>query len=72
MFPERFYRLEDVALMRGQRVVLPGEPEPEWLRRAAANRRALVQLRADRRANRTQARARIAGRLRFVFARRGA
>lgn len=72
MFPERFCRLEDVALMRGRRVVLPGEREPEWLRRADATRRALVQLRADRRANRTQARTRVAGRLRFVFARRGA
>lgn len=70
MFPERFCRLEDVALMSNHRAVLPGQREPEWLRRAAAADEALRALREEQRCARAPRG--LARRLRLALAHREA
>ena len=41
--------IRDLAAMQNHRVILPGEREPEWLRRAAEHARILPELQAEQR-----------------------
>jgi hypothetical protein len=43
----RLYSTEDVRLLSRQRLIFPGDPEPEWLRRNAAFARRLAELRQE-------------------------
>lgn|GEM_PF-2585572 len=52
MIGNHFTHLDYVAFANYRRFVHPGEGEPEWLRRAAAEQRALGELRAERRRQR--------------------
>jgi hypothetical protein len=44
--------LDELVRANHHRFVHPGEPEPEWVRRAASQHQALRELRADLRAER--------------------
>ncbi len=59
----------DLAAMQNHRVILAGEREPEWLRRAAEYARILPELQAEQRAARAALlRERgLVGRLRLVL-----
>lgn len=52
MFSNQMSDLEQLANANYGKFVHPGQPEPEWVRRAASHQRALADLRADARAER--------------------
>ncbi len=48
VFPHNISDLEDLRHVVGKKMILPGEPEPQWLRRNAAFARALRTPAPDR------------------------
>ena len=62
-------RYEDALRSSQPRIILPGDPEPEWLYRNAENQRVLGLLRAERREIRdARLHRRIVSRLRTALA----
>jgi hypothetical protein len=62
-------RYEDVLRSRDARVILPGDPEPDWLYRTAEHQRILAQWRAEQREERhLRLHRRIVSRLRTALA----
>lgn len=52
MFPSRFDYFDDVRMLTNRTVILPGEPEPTWLRQRAEYARLRDAKRAEARAAR--------------------
>jgi hypothetical protein len=63
--------LEDLAALTGHKLILPGDPEPAWLRRNVEYARVLRELKAEPREPRPEApqRTGIVARLRTVLSR---
>ena len=59
----------DIAALKGHEHLMPGAPEPAWLRRSIDNARVLAEIRADKRAAREQSPTGIVRKLRLVFSR---
>lgn len=64
-------RLEELAFLSGKKIILPGEPEPAWLRRNAEYARILSQpeVPGTRRVIERPERRGIVSRLRMVLSR---
>ncbi len=61
--------MQEIAMVAGRRMVLPGSAEPQWLQLAIEHERAIAEIRAERRAMRPGRPVRIVRRLRTVLAR---
>ncbi|MBI2767075.1 MAG: hypothetical protein HYX53_14350 [Chloroflexi bacterium] len=55
MFPYSLNTLEEFARHRSPHTLMPGDAEPEWLRRRAEHERVFAELKADARAARREA-----------------
>ncbi len=67
MHQQRFYSLEEVRYLSRRKVILPGDVEPEWLRRNAALSARLAELKRDGAS--VEPPSRLFRRLAFVFGR---
>jgi hypothetical protein len=47
MYEQRLYLRNEARLFANQPVIFPEDPEPEWLRRKAAIKRRLDEIKAD-------------------------